>query len=98
VNDYTVRTDRENECPSKNVWVNASESHLDYGFGRFERSVAVARPLLPLGLVGTAKENLPLGLVGSVIGGWMGSGDRMSLYYYSHRPHRQHGRAWGEMR
>jgi hypothetical protein len=38
-----------------------------------------------------------LGLVGSVIGGWMGSGERMSLNY-SNRPHRQHGRAWGETR
>jgi len=40
---------------------------------------------------------LLLGLVGSVVGGWMGSGERMSLNY-SNRPHRQHGRAWGEMR
>ena len=38
-----------------------------------------------------------LGLVGSVIGGWMGSGERMSLNY-SNRPHPQHGRAWGETR
>ena len=38
-----------------------------------------------------------LGLVGSVVGGWMGSGERMSLNY-SNRPHLQHGRAWGETR
>jgi hypothetical protein len=38
-----------------------------------------------------------LGLVGSVVGGWMGSGERMSLKY-SNRPHPQHGRAWGETR
>jgi hypothetical protein len=38
-----------------------------------------------------------LGLVGSVVGGWLGSGERMSLNY-SNRPHRQHGRAWGETR
>jgi hypothetical protein len=40
---------------------------------------------------------LLLGLVGSVVGGWMGSGERMSLNY-SKTPHRQHGRAWGETR
>ena len=40
---------------------------------------------------------LLLGLVGSVVGGWMGSGERMSLHY-STKPHRQHGRAWGETR
>ena len=41
--------------------------------------------------------DLLLGLVGSVVGGWMGSGERMTLNY-SNRPHRQHGRAWGETR
>jgi hypothetical protein len=40
---------------------------------------------------------LLLGLVGSVVGGWMGSGERMSLKY-SNRPHREHARAWGETR
>ena len=40
---------------------------------------------------------LLLGLVGSVVGGWMGSGERMSLNY-SNRPHPEHGRAWGETR
>jgi hypothetical protein len=40
---------------------------------------------------------LLLGLVGSVVGGWMGSGERMALNY-SKTPHRQHGRAWGETR
>jgi uncharacterized membrane protein YeaQ/YmgE (transglycosylase-associated protein family) len=38
-----------------------------------------------------------LGLVGSVVGGWMSSGERMSLNL-SNRPHRQHGRAGGETR
>jgi hypothetical protein len=36
---------------------------------------------------------LLLGLVGSVVGGWMGSGERMSLNC-SNRPHPEHGRAW----
>ena len=40
---------------------------------------------------------LLLGLVGSVVGGWMGSGERMSLNY-SNRPHPEHGRACGETR
>ena len=40
---------------------------------------------------------LLLGLVGSVVGGWMGSGERMTLNF-SKRPHRQHARAWGEIR
>jgi hypothetical protein len=40
---------------------------------------------------------LLLGLAGSVVGGWMGSGERMSLHS-SNRPHRQPGRAWGETR
>lgn len=41
---------------------------------------------------------LLLGLVGSVVGGWMGSGESMSLNY-SKRPHRQQeARAWGETR
>ena len=40
---------------------------------------------------------LLLGLAGSVVGGWIGSGERMSLSY-SNRPHRHHGRALGETR
>jgi hypothetical protein len=40
---------------------------------------------------------LLLGLAGSVVGGWLGSGERMTLNF-SKIPHRQHGRAWGEMR
>ena len=40
---------------------------------------------------------LLLGLVGSVVGGWMGSGERMT-FHRSKRPHRQAGRAWGEAR
>jgi hypothetical protein len=40
---------------------------------------------------------LLLGLAGSVVGGWLGSGERMTLNF-SKIPHRQHGRALGEMR
>ena len=40
---------------------------------------------------------LLLGLAGSVVGGWLGSGERMTLNF-SKIPHRQHGRAWGGMR
>jgi len=40
---------------------------------------------------------LLLGLVGSVVGGWMGSGERMTLHR-SKNPHRQPSGAWGEAR
>ena len=40
---------------------------------------------------------LLLGLAGSVVGGWLGSGERMTLNF-SKIPHRQHGRALGGMR
>ena len=40
---------------------------------------------------------LLLGLAGSVVGGWLGTGERMTLNF-SKLPHRQHGRAWGGTR
>jgi len=40
---------------------------------------------------------LLLGLVGSVVGGWMGSGEQMTLRR-SKKPHRQPSGAWGEAR
>jgi uncharacterized membrane protein YeaQ/YmgE (transglycosylase-associated protein family) len=40
---------------------------------------------------------LLLGLVGSVVGGWMGSGERMTLNYMK-RPYGHDGRTFGEMR
>ena len=38
-----------------------------------------------------------LGLIGGVIGGWMGSGERMTLNYMK-RPYGHDGRTFGEMR
>src|SRR5439155_807953 len=68
--------------------------------GVFVGALSALALLLVFGLTAIALGALTallLGLVGSVVGGWMGSGERMSLNY-SKTPHRQHGRAWGETR
>jgi hypothetical protein len=63
-----------------------------------------ATPLVESAAAATASRNAALGaltallgLVGGVVGGWMGSGEPMTLRY-SKKPYGQRGRAWGETR